>query len=231
MDDNVKDYYEYPKKGIKEGQKIAKDIYEGKLRTPVIPGPDLGFGGKTKKGLKKVWAFLREDSWQSLVVTLIIAFVVIKFVFFPLLSLATGSALPLVIVESCSMYHSTNLEDVLENGIYEDYGISLEDASGWGFKNGLNKGDIVFVVGDDNLEIGDVIIFEAGRAHPIIHRVISVEPLTTKGDHNSGLLGAEQSINSDTLIGRAVFRIPYVGWIKLIFFEPFRTDGERGFCS
>ncbi len=181
--------------------------------------------------LKKFWKFLKEDSWQSLVVTLIIAFVLIKWVFFPLLSLATGTALPLMIVESCSMYHTTNLEDVLENNIYEDYDISLDDGLSWGFKGGLNKGDIVFAIGDSNLEVGDVIIFNAGRAHPIIHRVISTDPLTTKGDHNSGLLNDEQNINSDSVMGRAVFRIPYIGWIKLMFFEPFRADGDKGFCS
>lgn len=230
MEDNVKDYYKYSEKGIKEGKNIVKGIYEGKARVPVIPGPDLGFGGKTKKYLRKFWAFLKEDSWQSLIVTLIIAFVVIKFVFFPLLSLATGTVLPLVIVESCSMYHSDGLETVLENTIYDDYNIGFEDTSDWVLQDGLNKGDIVFAVGVKNLEVGDVIIFNAGRSHPIIHRVISTDPLTTKGDHNSGLLTAEQNINPNTLIGKSVFRIPAIGWIKLIFFEPFRSDSEKGLC-
>ena len=55
--------------------------------------------------VKKFWNFLQEDSWPSFFATLVIAFVVIKFVFFPGLSFLTGSSLPLVIVESCSMYH------------------------------------------------------------------------------------------------------------------------------
>ncbi len=186
---------------------------------------------EVKKQLKRFWNFLREDSWQSLVVSLILAFVLIKFVFFPLLSLATGTSLPIVIVESCSMYHSTNLEDVLQNSIYGEHNISLTDASDWSFKNGLNKGDIVFVVGTkkEKLKVGDVIVFNGGQAHEIIHRLISVgDNFTTKGDHNSGLLGAEQNINPNLISGRAVFRIPYVGWVKLIFYEAGR--GDRGFC-
>lgn len=178
--------------------------------------------------LKKFWAFLKEDSWQSLIVTLILAFLIIKFVFFPFLSLVTGSALPLVIVESCSMYHSDGLEEVLANDIYARYNISLEDAREWSFQNGLNKGDIVFVVGDSSLEVGDVIVFEGGQRHEIIHRLVSVEPLSTKGDHNGGMLPNEQNINPKDVTGRAVFRIPYLGWIKLIFYEFGRADG--GFC-
>ena len=183
-----------------------------------------------KKYLKKLWTFLKEDSWQSLVVTLILAFVIIKYIFFPLLSLATGTALPLVIVESCSMYHTDGLDEVLQNQIYEDHGITFENTADWSLKNGLNKGDIVFAVSAKNIKVGDVIIFNAGRSHPVIHRTISTNPLTTKGDHNSGLLSEEQNINPDTLIGKAVFRIPAIGWIKLIFFEPFRNDAEKGLC-
>ena len=58
-----------------------------------------------KESLKKFWAFLQEDSWQSWVVSLILIIIIIKFVFFPLLSFVTGTTLPLVVVESCSMYH------------------------------------------------------------------------------------------------------------------------------
>ena len=190
--------------------------------------------------MERFWDFLKEDSWKSFVVSLVLAFVVIKFVFFPVLSLLTGTSLPLVIVESCSMYHSSNLESVLENSVYDNYDISFNDTSSWGFKHGLNKGDIVFILGtsQEKLDVGDVIVFDVNNGlvsmHPIIHRVIESngKGVTTKGDNNPGLLnkGLEQNIKNGQIMGRAVFRIPYLGWVKLMFFENSRPVNDKGFC-
>ncbi len=188
---------------------------------------------RIKEILKKSWDFLREDSWSSLIVTLVLAFIIIKYVFFPLLSFLTGTSLPLVIVESCSMYHSTNIDDVLKNPIYSQNGISLDDSKSWPFQYGLGKGDVVFAVGAKNVKVGDVIIFQADTAYPIIHRVIKIDNglITTKGDHNRiSIPGVEESISQDRLIGKAVFRVPFVGWAKLIFYEFSRNPSERGLC-
>jgi len=177
--------------------------------------------------------FLKEDSWPSFIVSLILALIIIKFIFFPLLSLATGTELPLVIVESCSMYHSQSLEQIMENKYYSDYGLNYEDTSDWNLKNGFTKGDIIFVVGVDEPKIGDVIIFDAGQSNPIIHRVIGISDskvFTTKGDNNAGLLVFEKSILKEQIMGRAVFKVPFIGWIKLIFFDWMKSDGQRGFC-
>lgn len=184
-----------------------------------------------KEEAKQFWKWLRGDSWGALLVSLFLIFLLIRFIIFPVLSILTGTALPLVIVESCSMYHSQELDKILENGIYEDYGITLNDTESWPFKNGLSKGDIIFVLGDDSIEVGDVIIFDAGIGIPIIHRVIgSGMTVTTKGDNNYGLIPQEQDIKKEQIIGRAVFRVPALGWIKLIFFEPSRSPSDRGFC-
>jgi len=191
-----------------------------------------------KSKAKKIWNFLKEDTWPSFFVDLVLAFIIIKFIFFPLLSFLTGAAMPLVIVESCSMYHSTNLEDVMRNPIYSNFNLTLQDAKSWRFKNGINKGDIIFVVRPNHLKIGDIIIFSSTSSNPIIHRVVSLTPLETKGDHNSAQLNAnnnpgrvdETNIQQSQLVGKALFRIPYLGWVKLIFFEPFRQDSDKGFC-
>jgi len=192
----------------------------------------------TKENIKKVWSFLKADTWTSFIVDLILAFLIIKFVFFPLMVLLTGSAVPLVIVESCSMYHSTSLDNVMNNQIYNNFNLTLENTSSWRFKNGINKGDIIFVTRPSNIKIGDVIIFSSTSSNPIIHRVISLVPLETKGDHNSAQLNAnnnpgrvdETNIQQSQLQGKAIFRIPYLGWIKLVFFEPFRQASDKGIC-
>ncbi|MDP2947530.1 MAG: hypothetical protein Q8N88_05440 [Nanoarchaeota archaeon] len=189
-----------------------------------------------KSFLKKFRDFLREDSWLSLIVVLGIAFLVIKFFFFPLLSFLTGSSLPLVIVESCSMHHYENgFEKIFETSeVYAKNNISLKDTGNWIFQDGFNKGDIIFVVGADNIEVGDVIIFEAGARYPLIHRIVNIdENYQTKGDNymtNSKQLSVEKKISENQVLGKALFRIPYAGWIKLIFFEFGRSSNERGFC-
>jgi len=185
-----------------------------------------------KSSAKKIWEFLKSDSWASLFVNLVLAFIIIKFIFFPLLSFFTGTSLPLVIVESCSMYHLQNLQEILSNPIYSSYNTTFNDTQNWKFKNGINKGDIIFAVNPANFKVGDVIIFNAGTANPIIHRVIqNSQTVTTKGDHNSGLLEVEKNVNKEQIVGKAVFRIPYLGWIKLIFFDFFKDPSERGFCK
>ena len=188
-----------------------------------------------KKGLKRFWNFLQEDSWSSLAVVLILAFIIIKFVFFPGLALLTGTSLPLVIVESCSMYHYENgFEQTLESSVYEDFGISLEDTKNWVFQNGFSKGDVIFVVGVDEPEVGDVIIFNAGAQYPLIHRVVEDgDKFSTKGDNyktNSRQLNSEKDISEDQIIGKALFRVPFVGWAKLVFYEGGRPSNNRGLC-
>jgi hypothetical protein len=193
---------------------------------------------KIKRAWKKTYEFLKADTWQSFFVELILAFLIIKFLFFPFLSFLTGSIMPLVIVESCSMYHSSSMEEIMKNSVYSKFNLTYENSKLWKFQNGLSKGDIILVLGPKNIKIGDIIIFKSSSANPIIHRVVSLSPLETKGDHNSGQLVSgnnpgnvdETNIKQEQLIGKSVFRIPFLGWVKLIFFEPFRSENERGLC-
>ena len=196
-----------------------------------------------KEQLKKFWEFLKKDTWQSWLVSLILIVVFIKLIFFPTLSLLTNSPLPLVVVESCSMYHETDFDSWWQSNKewYESRGITEEQFKEFAFKSGLNKGDIIFVYNRGEVEIGDIIIFDSGLGesiHPIIHRVISLNPTATKGDHNRQQLTGntesrfidETKIPQEKIIGRSVGKIPIIGWVKLIFFEPFRAEQERGFC-
>ncbi len=188
---------------------------------------------KIKEIPKNIWAYLKKDTWDSWLVSLILVFVFIKFIFFPLLSLATGTSLPLVVVESCSMYHDGDFDDWwFKNAAwYEEKNISKQDFLSYFFKNGLNKGDIIVTWGYSEYEKGDVIIFTAPTKYPLIHRIISDKEISTKGDHNPGQLEVEKDISEEQIIGKAVARIPALGWLKLIFFEPFKQEGQRGFCS
>jgi len=197
--------------------------------------------------LVRFWKFLQEDSWQSWIVSLILLVVLIRFVFFPFLGFVTGSPLPLVVIESCSMYHNSRFDEWWNerSDWYEKNGLKKVDFREFPFRDGLNKGDIVLVWGRSGYKIGDVIIFEpnfdSSAPHPIIHRIVAENPYQTKGDNNFAQLVSgspanpqnidETNILEEQIVGKAVFRIPYLGWIKLIFFEPFRNGGDRGLCS
>ena len=207
-------------------------------------------GKKEKSAGKKLWYFLWEDnSVWSWVVSLILAFIIVKFLFFPLLSFGLNNSLPLVVIESGSMHHegswfkdltgvAITSGDRLEgwwdagNGEwYEERNIILPEAEDWRFSWGMDKGDIVVVYGEDtdDLEVGDVVIFNAGQANPIIHRIVDIREengtriFSTKGDNNTGQLTFEKNIGENQIIGKAVLRVNKVGWVKLIFVEIFRA--------
>ncbi len=183
--------------------------------------------------VKRAWHFLNEDTWQSWLVSCILIILLIKFVLFPGLALVTGTALPVVVVESCSMNHAGNFDSWWSaNGVwYEGQGFTKNEFAQFTLKNGFTKGDIIFVTSAKEATIGDIIIFTAPTHYPVIHRVISLNPIQTKGDNNPTQLPFEHDIAPEKKIGKAVFKIPLLGWIKLIFFEPLRPENERGFCK
>jgi hypothetical protein len=203
--------------------------------------------GDIKKFLSKFWNIVwRDDSFKGWLISVIFLFVVIKLIFFPVLNLATGTELPLAIVESCSMYHKGDLFGDYDtwyekhNQKYSTLEISQEQFKSFTFKKGFNKGDILFIIGvkPENVKIGDVIIFNANHANPLIHRVIETRKVdenyfySTLGDNNDGQLTIEKNISETQLVGKAVFKLsPYLGWVKLIFFEIQRPERERGICS
>jgi hypothetical protein len=199
-----------------------------------------------KRFLEKFWFLVwKDDSFKGWIISIIFIFILIKFVFFPTLSLLTGTSLPLAIVESCSMFHDGNLlsdydEWLQKNEIkYSQFQITKEEFNEFDFKKGFNKGDILFIVGakPEKIKTGDIIIFNSGvRSTPIIHRVISIKQengnyiFSTIGDNNPSQISFEKSINENQIVGKAVLKIaPYIGWGKLIFYQ-LRNNGNW-FCE
>jgi hypothetical protein len=189
-----------------------------------------------------------SDSILSYVVFLAVIFILVKFIFLPGLGLVFGTALPLAIVESSSMEHysiqlAQNNYDLCGKTFQEskffnaqDYwatcgdwytqntNITKEDFETFKLNKGFRKGDLIIIFGKkpQDIKVGDVLIFQTNRAHPLIHRVVSTSPLQTKGDHNPAQLPEEKNIQANQVIGVAVGKIPYVGWLKLFFAELFQ---------
>ena len=197
---------------------------------------------KNKTFLQKTWYFLWEDnSPLSWIVNVILAFILIKFLLYPGLGLLMGTGYPIVAVVSNSMEHQQDFDfwwetQALCNKTYctqETYyalnSISEEEFKEFPFKNGFNKGDIMFLMGEKpkNIKKGDVIVFQANRADPIIHRVVEVwyenneYHYRTKGDNNPRSFQEilETDIPEDRLVGKSVIRIPFLGWVKIIFVD------------
>jgi signal peptidase I len=201
---------------------------------------------KLKELWNKFWFIVwKDDSPKGWIISLIFIFIFIKFIFFPGISFLTGTSLPLAIVESCSMYHKGDLLGSFDSWYdkheekYNEFNITQENFEGFSFKKGFNKGDILFITGTkpENVQIGDVIIFQAPTTNPVIHRVIDIRKsgdeyiFETIGDNNNGQLTFEKSIKETQLIGKARIKVaPFIGWTKLIFFEHKRTINEKGFC-
>ena len=201
-----------------------------------------------KEAFQKLWHLLWEDdSFKGWLFSILFIFVFIKFIFFPVLSLATGTSIPLAIVESCSMYHQGNILTNFDSwwqihqGKYSEFNISKGDFEKFKIYNGFNKGDILFITGanPEKIRVGDIIIFSIGfEGNPIIHRVVRIGDssgeivFSTMGDNNNGQLSAEKEISSSQILGKASLRmVPYAGWIKLIFYEPRKPFLERGLCN
>ena len=196
----------------------------------------LGFMNKkeVKKQLKKIWYFIWEDnSIWSWIVNIILAFVLIKFIVYPGLGFLLSTSHPVVAVVSESMEHKIGFDEWWEKNDdwYINNGINEGEFETFSLKNGFNKGDIMFLVGRDaeDIEIGDVIVFNSNRKDPIIHRVVKKMKdndeiyFQTKGDNNKDSIKSngldETNLKEDIIIGKAVIRVPLLGYIKIWFVE------------
>lgn len=213
------------------------------------------------KKLRQFWHFIwNDDSILSWVLSIVVAFVLIRFIFYPIIGLILATSHPVVAIVSGSMEHSlaessfgvyticgrqlTEKEKVtlelfweLCGTWYEEHNISKEKFSTFPFRRGMNRGDIIVLrnPGAENIRVGDVIVFiqpENQIVEPIIHRVVAIDTTNdivfqTKGDHNedSILIDSpskylnEFEVRETDLVGKSIFRIPYVGYIKIWAYE------------
>jgi len=181
--------------------------------------------------LKKLWKFLwHDDTSLSWVVSVLLAFIIVKFLIYPGVGLLFGTSYPIVAVVSSSMEHEgQSFDDWWESNSewYVERDMTKKEFSNFKFKNGFNKGDIMIVIGKESkdINIGDTLIFQSITRYPVIHRVVNSWEedgkyhFQTKGDNNAESYSRlkEEDINEERILGVAVFRIPYVGWIKIMF--------------
>ena len=189
---------------------------------------------ESKKLLKKTWHFIWEDnSIWSWIVNIVLAFVLIKFIVYPGLGFILSTSHPVVAVVSESMEHRMEFDEWWKryNDWYIENGVTKQEFQEFSLKNGFNKGDIIFLVGRsaEQIEVGNVIVFNSNRKDPIIHRVVKKMEdndeiyFQTKGDNNRDSIKNnrldETDIREDVIIGKAVFKVPLLGFIKIWFVD------------
>jgi hypothetical protein len=183
---------------------------------------------KIRKVFWKTWNFLvHEDSIASFVADALLILIIGNFILFPGIGMALNTEFPVVAVISGSMdHHNINAEEwwVQNAQQYEKYNISQSDFDNFYAINGFDKGDVLVIKGIpmEDLKIGDVIVYSVPqRRDPIIHRIVSLDPISTKGDANHGQISFEKSISENQIHGKAVTLVPYIGWVKVGAMELF----------
>ncbi len=141
----------------------------------------------------------------------------------------------------CGNIYSSSEKEWINFDEYWDYcgdwylekDITKNEFSGFSLKNGFRKGDIMVVWGRFEPKVGDVIIFQPALGstapRPIIHRIVDINNgiIQTKGDHNEAQLTLsnniyktdETNIKENQIIGKALFKIPFLGWVKIWFVD------------
>jgi len=203
---------------------------------------------KVSKFLKDLWGFMwNSTSVYSLIFDLIVIFVLIKFIAYPVIGVAFQTSHPIVAVVSGSMEHHPDkygicgvtdpiqLENYIENYTnwweycgywYLKDNISKSEFKSFSISSGLNIGDIVFLHGmpAKDIKVGDIIVFNSQRlGEPIIHRVVKKSIINgsyffqTKGDNNpASIANVEFNIPAKEIVGVAAFKIPYLGYVKVL---------------
>lgn len=161
-------------------------------------------------------SFIKKSLEENPVIVEVISlFLVVGVIYFGVkgaMILGFRTPSPMMGVSSGSMRH-------LDGSWKNYYEQENYNPSTFPFQGGLERGDLVFVKGVDSfndIQIGDVIVWQKGDGKRIIHRVADINEeqrsFSTKGDAN---LESERGIRLKHVIGKAVFSVPYLGYPSL----------------
>jgi len=151
-------------------------------------------------------------------IELFLMYIFIAFLFIPGIGLLVGVKEPIGAVMSDSMEHNGNFTNWWEvHGLqYDRWNITKEEFQEFPFKNGVNTGDLVLFKAAKDIKIGDVIVFKDFNGKSLLHRVVSINPINTQGDANyEQLPNRENNINNSMIRGKILFKIPYLGWVRI----------------
>lgn len=111
--------------------------------------------------------------------------------------------------------YSLNARRVFHNAMPMPFGVGASVVLSGSMEPTLSVNDLVFVVADDSVSVGDVIVYQSGDSL-VIHRVTDIGDgyVVTRGDANNA---DDDAVSVEAVKGRMAFAIPFVGiLIRLI---------------
>ncbi|MBI4014969.1 MAG: hypothetical protein HY365_03365 [Candidatus Aenigmarchaeota archaeon] len=143
-------------------------------------------------------------------------------------SLLFGTHVPVTAVVSTSMEHTAQFGGwwTMKEREYSAFNVTKEEFLSYPYNEGMYVGDMVLVM-NATIRKGDVIVYHPATGcfdsvkttDTIIHRVVSTEPLLTKGDNNPGpdVKNGKSCIVS--IEGKAVIGVPLLGYPRMLLFR------------
>ncbi|MBI2175997.1 signal peptidase I [Candidatus Woesearchaeota archaeon] len=191
-------------------------------------------GGTLKRAARRFWNFVWNDnSIWSWIFNAALAFIIIKFLVYPGLGLVLHTQSPVVAVISDSMRHNDEFDKWWESmeKTYTSFNISKDEFKSFTMSNGFKRGDLILLKGKkpDDIQVGDVLVFKGTTPEPVIHRVVKKWNdggkyyLSTKGDANAGQRDEEREISENRIVGTGWVKVPYLGYVKIIFTDMINT--------
>jgi|SRR3989344_1713635 len=154
--------------------------------------------------------------------------IIVALLIYQAASLLLGTRVPVTAVVSTSMEHATQFSEwwTTKEKEYLAFNVTKEEFLSYPYGEGMYVGDMVMVV-NTTIRKGDVIVYhpESGcfanvkTADTIIHRVVSTEPLVTKGDNNAAPDVKEGKSCIVSVEGKAVIGAPLLGYPRLLLFR------------
>lgn len=156
----------------------------------------------------------------------IVAALAAAYIAYNLLILVAGTPMPIVSVVSESMYHQSSFDEWWQQsrGYYEAYSIGRDDMLSYKNPNGLAIGDLLFVTAPDNINVGDIVIYQKGSI-TVVHRVVQISgsgseaTYMTKGDNPNTNSAPDSGLRAKSeLLGKVRFSLPLLGYPRLMLF-------------
>ncbi len=153
--------------------------------------------------------------------------------------IALNTNIPVVSVVSNSMKHDYTIETTHYSFLMSKYNFTRKEINSWPLHSGFTRGDLLIVEGANasQIKVGDVIIYKLKNwetpecrefenllnkkgIEKVVHRIIKKYEnngqisFITKGDHN--FREDPCTIQPDEIQGKVIFRLPWLGYLKLI---------------
>ncbi len=112
----------------------------------------------------------------------------------------------------------TNARSLAGNKLPMPLGFGLAVVLSGSMEPTLSVNDVIVVTGDSTYEVGDIVVYDDGRAL-IVHEIIAIDgdTVTTKGKANDV---ADEPIEIEQIKGKVVFTIPQAGVVLNVLRSP-----------